>query len=313
VVTSSSSGLRPRTWSATLANLDLRLHAASGLTVGSQLALSASTVDNVELIHQPALPPGDYALVVQNLSGTNTEMALAWHSLPGVTIQADDPLAREIDGKQGMVVITRSGDVNSPLKVPLSIGGSAIPGVHYQPLPASVIIPAGQSSITLPLTPIGDSLAQGERTVTAAVAADFSLVRDPAQNATVIIEDKPYDAWKFANFPSSELANPSISGETADADHDNLTNLLEYALGLDPKSPDASAIAAETIEDRLGLSVEKNPDANDIFWRAEVSGDLQTWQAAEVIENTSNLFEARDIVDPVGHDRRFIRLRITRP
>lgn len=318
VVTSSFSGNKPRTWSATLANLDLRLHAANGLTIGAQLALSASTVenvpvDNVELIHQPALPPGDYALVVQNLSGTNTDIALAWHSLPGVTIQADDPLAREIDGKQGIIIITRSGDTNAPLKVPLSIGGSAIPGVHYQPLPASVIIPAGQSSITLALTPIADSLAQGERTVTAAVAADFSLVRDPAQNAALIIEDKPFDAWRFANFTSSELADPSISDEMADADHDDLANLLEYALGRDPLSPDASPVAAATIENRLGLRVDKNPDANDIIWSAEVSGELQTWLAAEIIENTSTLFEARDIVDPVDHDRRFIRLRVTRP
>ena len=313
VVTSGSFANRPRTWSSTLANLDLRLHSANGLTIGSQIATSASTADNVELIHQPALPPGDYALVVQNLSGTNTDIALAWHSLPGVTIQAVDPLAREIDGKQGIIIITRSGDTNAPLKVPLSIGGSAIPGVHYQPLPASAIIPAGQSSITLALTPIADSLAQGERTVTAAVAADFSLVRDPAQNAALIIEDKPFDAWRFVNFTSSELADPSISGEMADADHDDLANLLEYALGRDPLSPDASPVAAATIENRLGLRVDKNPDANDIIWSAEVSGELQTWLAAEIIENTSTLFEARDIVDPVDHDRRFIRLRIMRP
>lgn len=317
VVTSSSSGFRPRTWSSTLANLDLHLHAAAGLTIGSEIVSSASTVDNVpvdnvELIHQPALPPGDYALVVQNLSGDDTDMALAWHSLPGVTIQADDPLACEIDGKQGMIVITRKGDTNAPLKVPLSIGGTAVPGVHYQPLPASVVIPTGQSAISLPLTPIGDSLAQGNRTVTAAIAADFALVRDPAQSATIVIEDKPFDAWRFANFSNSELADPSISGETADADHDDFANLLEFALDLAPKSPDASPLTAGTIEGRLFLQVGKNPDASDIDWSAEVSGDLATWQAAETIENTNTFFEARDIVDPAEHDRRFIRLKIAR-
>ena len=66
-ITSALSGSffnRTRTWSYALANLNLTLYHASGTTLGSQITKSESSVDNVELIHQSSLAPGDYALRV---------------------------------------------------------------------------------------------------------------------------------------------------------------------------------------------------------------------------------------------------------
>jgi hypothetical protein len=60
-----------------LANLSLRLHQASGFTLGSQIAESTSSVDHVEMIHPSTLAPGSYVIVVDNISGTNTPFALA--------------------------------------------------------------------------------------------------------------------------------------------------------------------------------------------------------------------------------------------
>lgn len=314
VVTTSTSGNgrnETRSWDSTLANLDLRLHQANGFTLGNQIAASQSTVDNVELIHQPALPPGNYALVVQNTSATNTAIGLAWHSLPAATITTSSPLAREIAEQQGSITLTRSGDSTLPLWLPLNTSGTAVPGVHYQPLPASVMIPAGQSSVSLPVTPIADSLAQGDRTVIVAVGADFASVRDPAQNAVVTIEDKPFDAWRSAKFPD-ELDDPAISGGTADPDGDGLANLIEYALGLEPKQPDASPVIAGEIDGYLAISVSKNTSATDITWAAEVSDDLADWQPAIIETNDNFTFAARDTVPQNDAPQRFIRLKITR-
>jgi len=41
--------------------------------------------------------------------------------------------------------------------------------------------------------------------------------------------------WKTSHFQLTELLNPSISGDAADPDGDNLDNLMEYALGGDPR------------------------------------------------------------------------------
>ena len=179
------------TWNSILANLNLYLYRASGFTLGTLVSESLSTVDNVELVYQSALVPGNYALVVQNASATSTAYALAWHSLPAVTVQATTSIARESNDQAGIITITRTGDTTLPLFVPLTVSGSAIAGTYYQTLPASVTIAAGQSSITLNVTPITDDIVQGDRTVIVAIAADSSLVRDPAQTATVTILDKP--------------------------------------------------------------------------------------------------------------------------
>jgi hypothetical protein len=315
-VTTSISGDEPnqtRTWDATLANLNLRLHQANGFTIGSQIAESSSTVDNVELIYQPALAPGSYAIVVENASDDNTQIALAWHSLPTVTIAATQPVAKEINGQQATVTLTRTGDTALPMQVPLTLGGSAVSGTHYQVLPSTVTIPAGQSSLALSVTPIADMHAQGNRTLSVSVAADFALVRDAAQSAVVTIEDKPFDAWRFANFTPAERSNPNISGETADPDADNLDNLIEYALGLPPKTPGPSPVTAGSLGGYLSVTFNKSPAATDITWGAQVTEDLSIWQPAHIDTNTTTTFTARDTVLMSGADRRFIRLKITRP
>jgi hypothetical protein len=300
-------------WTGTLVNLTLRLHQASGTSTGMMLAESSSAVDNVELIYQNALPPGDYALVVSRPSGSGSlPYALAWHSLPSVSIAATQPVAKEINGQQATITLTRTGDTTLPLQVPLTSSGTAVSGTHYQPLPSTVTFPAGQSSLAVSVTPITDSLAQGDRTLTVAVAADFALVRDAAQSAVVTIEDKPFDAWRFANFTAIELANPGISGETADPDFDNLANLIEYALGLPPTSPDLSPLEILEVDGFLAISGARNPAATDIIWGAQAAGNMDVWSPAG-ITLTDETFIAVDTVPMHEADRRFIRLKITRP
>ena len=310
VVTKTGGG----TWNATLANLNLRLYHATGFTVGTLVAESLSTVDNVELVYQPALTPGTYALVVENTAATATPYAIAWHSLPAVTLTATVATARELNLQAGLITVTRTGDTTLPLFVPLTVSGSAVAGTHYLPLPASVTIPAGQSSTTLQVIPVADFIAQGNRSISVAVAADFALVSDAAQPAVVTLQDKPFDAWRYVNFTSTELSNPSISAENADADGDSLANLIEYALALDPKTPSISTLTTQQSGGYLTLTATRNTAlTEDILWNAEASSDLANWQAAVVLTNATNLFSARDPIAAATAAKRFIRLKITRP
>jgi hypothetical protein len=315
-VATSVSGSRwnqTRSWTSSLDNLSLRLHHASGLNLGSQIAASDSTVDNVELLYRSALVPGDYALVVKNEQSTSTPYALAWHSLPAVTLVATVSTAHEINGQAALITLTRTGDTTLPLLVPLTTSGSAISGAHFQPLPGSVTLAAGQVSTTVQVVPISDFLAQGNRTLIVAVAADFALVRDPAQTAVVTILDKPFDAWRFLNFTNSERANPAFSSETADPDGDQLANLLEYALGLAPNVPNTSPVAVSDLGGYLEISAAKNSAASDITWGAEVTGGFSDWIPAIPITDTPADFAARDSVLKNTADQRFIRLKVTRP
>jgi hypothetical protein len=310
-----SDGVNGPGWgnlSSFLANLDLRLYQSNGTNLGNQISASFGSVDNVELVYQAALVPGDYALRVENLSSSATPYAIAWHSLPAVTVAVTQPVARERDGQQGSVTLTRTGDTTLPLHVPLAIGGSAVAGSHYQALPSGITIPAGQASATLQIVPVADFLAQGDRTVTVATAADFSFVRDPAQSASITIEDKPFDDWRFIHFSGPELADPAIGGTTGDADGDHLANLIEYALGLDPKVPDVSPVAMIDSDGYLALSTAKGPVRSDISWSAETGDDLTGWSPATTVTNTDLEFVARDTVLMNSATQRFIRLKITR-
>jgi hypothetical protein len=49
--------------------------------------------------------------------------------------------------------------------------------------------------------------------------------------------------WKHEHFAPDELADPAVGGDGADPDGDGLDNLAEYALGLDPRAPDATTVA----------------------------------------------------------------------
>lgn len=50
-------------------------------------------------------------------------------------------------------VLRRDGTTEAPLTVSYRVSGSAVPGVHYDPLPGSVTFPPGVSAVTVDVTP----------------------------------------------------------------------------------------------------------------------------------------------------------------
>ncbi len=72
-----------------------------------------------------------------------------------------------------------------------------------------------------------------------------------------------YEQWRQAYFTAEELANPAVSGDRADRDHDGMRNLDEYWAGTDPTNPVSRLVVYQ---------VAPNPAAADEF--------LVTWQSA---------------------------------
>ena len=314
VITDNLGG--PFNWgnlTTSMANLNLSLYHATGTTRGSLVKQSSSTVDNVELIYQATLAPGDYEIVISSDTATETPYALAWHSLPAVMVSATSAQAKEIDGQDGVLTFTRTGDTAYPLYVPITVTGNAVAGTHYQSLPSSLTIPAGQTSATLSVDPIPDSTAQGDRSVTVTIASDFAIVSNSSSPGTIIIKDKPADDWKFNIFSGAELADSAISGNTADPDGDSIANLLEYAFNMNPKVSNTSTVVTGENSGYLSLSVAKNPAAIDLTWSAEVSSDLTQWFPATTITNTQANFVARDTVLKNSAPIRMMRIKVTRP
>ena len=148
------------------------------------------------------------------------------------------------------------------------------------------------------------------------VVADYTVVAPP------------YPTWQAQHFTSAQLADPTISGSTADPDGDGIPNLIEYALNLSPIVPSVSGLpkVGTTViggSPYLTLTYTKVIANTDISYVPQVSGDLATWNAGAnyvaTVSTTNNpdgvtqTVVVRDLMAMTGAGRRFIRLAVTMP
>ena len=105
--------------------------------------------------------------------------------------------------QQGFFTFTRdpNGDLSQPLVLNLNVSGTAISGTDYIPLPTTVTIPAGESSIQIPVTAIGDLVVEGYESVTVALNNFLCNCTTPPP-ATLNIYDS---AEIFEAFSSSDI------------------------------------------------------------------------------------------------------------
>ena len=240
---------------------------------------------------------------------------------PTVQIVATDAIAREADPTDTarLTVSRDASQTANDWTVSYTVSGTATPGSDYTALPGTVLIPAGQTSATIDITAVPDNLAEGDETVTVTLLPDAAVTPGPAASATITILDKPMDAWRFATFTAAQLANPAISGDSADPDNDGISNLAEYALGLDPfvsnPAPTSSSLDATG---HVTLTYTSRRSATDVTIFAEGSTDLRTWSnAANMVEEVSRLQQgALDLVTvrlvPSPTPNGFLRVRVTR-
>lgn len=102
-------------------------------------------------------------------------------------------IARNRDGSEGgtrgRFIVRRTGALDAALTVKYTVSGTATRGTDYTGLPGTVIIPAGASSRLIVVTPIDDSVAEGNETVRVKLSTSRSYnVRLPA-TATLSIVD----------------------------------------------------------------------------------------------------------------------------
>ena len=134
----------------------------------------------------------------------------------------------------------------------------------------------------------------------------------------------PFDNWKARHFTSAEINDPLISGNLADADDDGVANILDYALGQDPRFADRlghPTVATVKINNAefLTLTYRRNKLATDIDYRVEVSNDLKVWDSSTGstvefgvtnLDAETELVVVRDSLPISNFPKRFMRLRV---
>ena len=118
------------------------------------------------------------------LSGTGT--------LPTVSVDATDATAAEALLNPGTFTITRTGSTAAPLTVTYAMSGTATSGTDYTTPSGSVDILIGNLAATVTITPIDDSVYEGNETAILTLSVDTGYgVGSPASATVTIADDEP--------------------------------------------------------------------------------------------------------------------------
>ncbi|HKH47652.1 MAG TPA: alpha/beta hydrolase fold domain-containing protein [Thermoanaerobaculia bacterium] len=136
-------------------------------------------------------------------------------SLPEVTLQAVDPAAAEAGPDSGNFLLSLASPLGADLTVRYQVSGTAANGVDYAPLSGSMTLPAGETSVLVPVNPVDDNLGEtGETVILALAQSPAYRIGSPAQ-ASVVIADSELDPLRPATPIISVSATDPTAGEPA--------------------------------------------------------------------------------------------------
>jgi hypothetical protein len=168
-------------------------------TIGTSVVIAASSataVIPVTTINDSGLEGDETVVITLSAnasysvgSPSSATVTIADDDVPTVTIVATDANAAEAGLDGGVFTVTRTGSTATALTVNYTVGGTASNGVDYQTIPTSVVIPTSASTATITVTPIDDSVNEGDETVVMTLSASASYSVGSPGTATVTIAD----------------------------------------------------------------------------------------------------------------------------
>ncbi len=117
---------------------------------------------------------------------------------PVALVVASDSSAAEAGPEAGAFTLTRTGSTANAMTVNVAYSGTATNGVDYVTLPNSFVIPAGQRSVVVALTPIDDALDEGAETaiLTMVAGTGYEVSTPAAATVTLADNDQPASSGK---------------------------------------------------------------------------------------------------------------------
>lgn len=129
--------------------------------------------------------------------------------------QATPYQATEGDGTNNAITLTRTGDTSDTAQVEVNIsGGTATAKVDYNSqLPLTVTFAAGETSKTIPIDLIQDSLVEGKETLTVSIANPTNATINGAATTTLeILDDDSYVGGSGDDIITGDSSANTISG-----------------------------------------------------------------------------------------------------
>ena len=191
------------------------------------------------------------------------------------------------------------------------------------PSPGAIAFITQPASGTLTLDASGNVVYTNNGAAAATDSATY-IIADSAGNtslpATINFNIQArHIAWRNSAFTPTELADPNISGWDKDPDRDGLNNLLEWALGGDPKvntpQPRPTYTKVSTPSGPAIRYTFPKRATNDTTLTVETSTNLGNWVSnnpnVQVIEDSAQNFIVQ-LSQPTSGPL-FLRVRVTLP
>ena len=254
------------------------------------------------------------------------------NSHPPGTLQHATPSASVLKNAGTITLnVNRIGGSTGPASVNYTtVDGSAIATTDYSPSVGILNWLDGDTTpkpitVSLPNPP---TIGASKQFTVALTNPQYGTLGNPSI-ATLTVNEPPFQAWLFNKFGAA--SNTTSALPTADPDHDNLVNLVEWALNGDPAVSSQTEQPSGSLQNNhLVLSFTRNLSSTATLI-VEVSDDLIHWTAGSTYNPQGNTPDtaATTEITPAGSlagltivrdnavqtlaNRRFIHLRVEGP
>ncbi|HEX2854206.1 MAG TPA: DUF1800 family protein [Opitutaceae bacterium] len=199
-------------WDANNANAGGQL--SNAFAQGGSFPFAAGSKDAAVVVD---LQPGGYTIQVGSNNNGPTGLALVEiydltpEKMSSIGVTATVATTDTTGSAPGVFQLTRIGDASAAITVTYSMGGTAVSGVDYEPLPGSVVFPAGVTSLTIPITARANAQNLNNRTAILTLSANpagYGISNNDHASVTIF-----YNPGTL--FVSNLRAAPGVSGTTA--------------------------------------------------------------------------------------------------
>jgi uncharacterized repeat protein (TIGR02543 family) len=342
-ITRTNAAATPLTVAYTLSGTAISGSDYTTLSGTATIPANATTVDVLVTPTNDGILEGSES-VIMTLTGAgatydigDTRSQTLWikdDETPSITLAATDASAAEADGgvtNQGLWTFTASFAPASNLIINYTVGTNN--GIDCVFLPGSITLPAGQTSVTLPLIPIDDELAEIAENVgvTLAYGGNYNLTTTSAVNVSIAASDTPiatvsaFDANAIENpvktgrilvslskiVASNTTVSYTVSGTaTSDADYTALSGSVTVGTGnntavitvapLDDALSEGPESVIITLKSSASYIIGAAPSATVIIADDEVVTPLMTWKQSNYGTDWTDQTLAGDAADADG-------------
>lgn len=180
-----------------------------------------------------------------------------------VNVLATDPEAAEPDPllpaiNTGTFTVVRRGSTDFPLVVFYRLSGTALNGVDYRELPATVTIPEGESSVDIIVEPLDDNLVEGPESVVLTILPPICPEIHPPPPECYLVGPHPVDRVVIRDNDPPPTNRPPSVAIVRPLDGSVFLAPADIAIVADASDPDGWVHTVEFFEGTNSLGIVTN-------------------------------------------------------